>query len=257
VRGVAQADVWIADLASRTFARLTKTGRAGRPEWMPDGAHVVYEDRDDTHSVSMRQRWDGSDAPTMVLGGPTSSIREVVPSPDGVTVAYRSGSTNTAEIYWRRFDGDTVAKPFASSPGADLSPRFSPDGKRLAWDSDLSGTVQVYVASFPSGEGRLQISDAGGEQALWSHDGRAVYYVTNRGRTLVRATVDFAGDARVVKRDTLVNGGFELTYQDGHPTYDVAADGTLLLVRRVPPGRFPVMLLDWRAATAHVQEATK
>jgi serine/threonine-protein kinase len=246
VRATAKSDVWIADLASHTVARLTKSGRAGRPEWMPDGSRVVYEDRDGTRSVILGQRWDGSDAPSVVLGGEKASYREVVPSPDGSILAYRRGSTNSAEILWRRVEGDTVSKPFASSPGADLSPRFSPNGQRMAWDSDVSGTVQIYVASFPSGERRLQVSDNGGEQALWSHDGTAIYYVTNRGRTLVRATIDFTGDARVIKRDTLVTGGYELTYQDGHPTYDVAADGKLLMPRREPPGRFPVMLTDWR-----------
>jgi hypothetical protein len=256
VRATAQIDIWIADLASHTTARLTKSGRAGRPEWMPDGVRVLYEDRQDTRSTIVRQRWDGSDAPTVVHGGPQTSAREVVVSPDGSLFAYRTGSGNSAEILWRRFEGDTTSRPFASSPGADLSPRFSPDGKRLAWDSDVSGTAQVYVAAFPSGEGRLQVSDNSGEQALWSRDGQAIYFVTNRGRMLIRATIDFAGDPRVVKRDTIVNGGFELTYQDGHPTYDVAADGRLLLPRREPPGRFPVMLLDWRAATARAQDNT-
>ncbi len=254
VRPNAQTDIWIADLASHTTARLTKSGRAGRPEWMPDGARVLYEDRQDARSTISRQRWDGSDAPTVVHGGPQTSAREVVVSPDGSLFAYRNGTGNSAEILWRRFEGDTTSRPFASSPGADLSPRFSPDGKRLAWDSDVSGTAQVYVAAFPSGEGRLQVSDNGGEQALWSRDGQAIYFVANRGRTLMRATIDFTGDARVVKRDTIVNGGFELTYQWGHPTYDVAADGRLLLPRREPAGRFPVMLLDWRAATARAQD---
>ncbi|MCO4098289.1 MAG: protein kinase [Gemmatimonas sp.] len=256
IRGTAQIDIWIADLASHTTARLTKSGRAGRSEWMPDGLRVLYEDREDTRSIILRQRWDGSDAPTVVYGGPQTSAREVVVSPDGSLFAYRTGSGNSAEILWRRFEGDTTSRPFASSPGADLSPRFSPDGKRLAWDSDVSGTAQVYVAAFPSGEGRLQVSDNGGEQALWSRDGQAIYFVTNRGRMLVRATIDFAGDPRVVKRDTLVNGGFELTYQDGHPTYDVAADGRLLMPRREPPGRFPVMVLDWRATRARGQDNT-
>jgi serine/threonine-protein kinase len=132
VRTTAQIDIWIADLASHTTARLTKSGRAGRPEWMPDGLRVLYEDRQDTRSTIVRQRWDGSDAPTVVHGGPQTSAREVVVSPDGALFAYRSGTGNSAEILWRRFEGDTTSRPFASSPGADLSPRFSPDGKIIA-----------------------------------------------------------------------------------------------------------------------------
>jgi Tol biopolymer transport system component len=241
-------DVWVTELANRSTVRLTRSGNAGRAEWTPDGTRVLYEEREATRSGIRIQRWDGSDAPAALHGRPGEIVREAVLSPDGNRLVFRTGTGNTAEIRWRALTGDTTSRPFASSPGADLSPRVSPDGNHLAWDSDASGTAQVYVAAFPSGERRLQVSDNGGEQPLWSRDGKAVYYVTNRGRLLVRATIDVTGDPRVVRRDTVVAGGFELTYQDGHPTYDVAADGRLLLVRRVPAGRFPVLLTDWRGA---------
>lgn len=248
---MASSDLWITDVASRATTRLTRTLLDSRAEWTPDGTRLTSQSQDGRNSTIKIQRWDGTGTASVLQAYDTATVRQAVFSPDGRHLLFRTGTANTADIFWRNVDGDTTAHVFTSTPGADLSPRWSPDGTRVAWDSDVSGTAQVYVAAFPSGERRLQVSDNGGEQAIWSRDGRAIYYVTSRGRVLIRATVDFTGDARVSRRDTIVNGGFQLSYQDGNGSYDVAADGRLLLVRRETPGRFPVVLTDWhRLATA-------
>ena len=46
--------------------------------------------------------------------------------------------------------GDRKPIPVALSPFSEDEPRFSFDGKWLAYNSNESGTTQVYVVSFPS-----------------------------------------------------------------------------------------------------------
>lgn len=57
-------------------------------------------------------------------------------------------------------DGGATRSPFN-----ELRPKFSPDGKWIAYVSDESGDTQVYVRSFPSGAVKIQISNAGGNHA--------------------------------------------------------------------------------------------
>jgi Tol biopolymer transport system component len=53
---------------------------------------------------------------------------------------------------------------------------FSPDGQWVAYKSDDTGKDQVFVARFPEGDRKIQVSLAGGSRPLWSRDGRELYF---------------------------------------------------------------------------------
>jgi hypothetical protein len=55
--------------------------------------------------------------------------------------------------------------------------RFSPDGKWLAYASNESGRIEVYLRPYPRapGVGRL-VSVGGGTGPVWAPDGTALYY---------------------------------------------------------------------------------
>ena len=55
--------------------------------------------------------------------------------------------------------------------------RVSPDGRWLAYMSDESGTIEVYVQTFPAPEAKRRISTSGGREPTWSGDGRELFYV--------------------------------------------------------------------------------
>ena len=63
----------------------------------------------------------------------------------------------------------TAGEPaaFAATPATESMPRFSPDGRFVAYISDESGRVEVYVRPFPDGAGRWQASVDGGSQPRW------------------------------------------------------------------------------------------
>ena len=63
-----------------------------------------------------------------------------------------------------------------------LRREVSPDGKWLAYHSNISGEFQVYVRPFPNvQDGRSQISTAGGTRAAWSRNGRELFYLDRDG----------------------------------------------------------------------------
>jgi len=99
-------------------------------------------------------------------------------SPDGSLVAYAqtdvdldAGSRNS-DIWIVPVAGGEP-RPLTRHPKADTEPRFSPDGKRLAFLSTREGTPQVFVLELAGGEPRKVTSFATEvETFLWIDDGR-------------------------------------------------------------------------------------
>ena len=239
-------DLWVIDRATRASTRLTTDGRRyGRPEWMPDGVRVIYRALGDSVTEIQSRRWDGSDVPVRLQANPRLGLWEGAVSPNGEWLLYRTGTIGTADIYVRRLTGDTASRPFVATAGADLEGRFSPDGRWVAYTSVEAGLPQVFVRSFPTGDARVQVSANGGEQPVWSPDGHSLYYVGSQGSFLLRANVSLSPSFAVVSHDTVLRGGFQTPPRNGHATYDVAADGRLLLVRRVSASTPPVVAIGW------------
>jgi Tol biopolymer transport system component len=73
--------------------------------------------------------------------------------------------------------------------------RFSPDGAWLAYQSDESGSFEVYVCRLDEPNRRFQISAGGGIVPIWSAAGDRIYYT--RGTQLMVAEVRLAGSAKI------------------------------------------------------------
>ena len=74
---------------------------------------------------------------------------------------------------------------FLSGPSAEQLPRFSPDGRWLAYESNESGAFEIYVRPFPGPGGRSQISTGGGTNAVWSRARHELLYRAPDGRIMV------------------------------------------------------------------------
>jgi eukaryotic-like serine/threonine-protein kinase len=62
-------------------------------------------------------------------------------------------------------------------PGAQQNGRFSPDGRWIAYDSNDSGRLEVYLQQFPGPGNRLQVSTNGGSIPQWRKDGLELFYI--------------------------------------------------------------------------------
>jgi len=88
------------------------------------------------------------------------------------------------DIYVSPLFGDRKAIPITQTRFDENEPHFSFDGKWLAYDSNESGTWQVYVVSFPALDQRCQVSASGGGQPRWRRDGKELYYLAADGKLM-------------------------------------------------------------------------
>jgi len=230
-------DIWIWDVMREALTRLTvNPGPDRSPVWMPDGARVAFYSRNSEKSGIYSQPADGSARPEPILQGNPEPGRSLLPrtfSPDGRQLLMTEGSP-PRDISVVTLDGTRNVTRLLNTPFEEHNPEMSPDGRWVAYDSDESGQLEVYVRPFPDvNAGRTQVSIGGGRHPLWRRDGRELFYWVDPGTVM----------AVPIVMDTKLSAGRpELTVKGDYlrpidtRQYDVSADGRkFLLIKRVTP----------------------
>ena len=227
---------WTYDVARDTLTRLTFEGTANdSPAWSPDGSRVaVRSNRAGNPAGIFWQMADGSggaerlSTPAQIADTPGSF------SPDGQFVAFFRTDPKTQRDIWILSMKDKKRSPFLVTPATEGAPRFSPDGRFIAYVSDESGRAEIYVQPFPGPGGKWQISADGGIEPVWNPNGRELFYRAGNRMMAVAVTTQptfspgrpamlFAGD--------YLASPFPAT----GVTYDVSGDGQrFLMVKETP-----------------------
>lgn len=96
---------------------------------------------------------------------------------DGKKIVFASTQhRTTADIYVKTVEGKTVTQ-LTNDPADDVMPAVSPDGQRIAFSSNRSGSWQIYTMPITGGKA-MQITTGGGDNLhpSWSPDGSRVVY---------------------------------------------------------------------------------
>jgi len=117
-------------------------------------------------------------------------VSDVQFAPDGKTLAYvqtradRETQKNVSHIYLVASDGRTAARLFVSGMSGESRPRWSPDGRRLAFVANRENErPQIYVAPATGAEPtRLTNIENGVVDFVWSPDGRHFAVVSRVGK---------------------------------------------------------------------------
>jgi Tol biopolymer transport system component len=188
-------DVWVYDLDRGALSRITLGGANENPVWSRDGKHLVYASGQLRGMVWARS--DGSGEPQRFPAGSVSSYAASFSS-DGLHLAFET-HTPDAHVHISTVPLESIAsdhpraagpeEPFSRTGSSEFNAAFSPDGRWLAYESDESGSSQIYVRPFParSDAGKWQISADGGTTPIWAPDGRQLFHVSSDGHIMVTA----------------------------------------------------------------------
>ncbi len=243
VVGTSGSDIWIYDIARNTFTRLTTDGTSLRPEWTPDGRSVVFISTVDGKPSIRRQPADGSGG-AETLYRPAQEPFEALVSPDSEWLVYRTapGATYSRDILAVRLKGERVVTPIATGPNSEQLPHLSPDGKWLVYQSNETGRFEIYMRPFPGAGARVQVSDNGGTEALWARDGRILYYRGPVGE-VIKVDVTTGAAFSIGARKTVLLG--EYLGDSSYPNWDVAPDGSFLLLKRAGAESQTIVVHNW------------
>jgi Tol biopolymer transport system component len=221
-------DIWSIDLRRKTTLRLTEgPGNKSLPVWSPDGKSIAYvSDEHGVRDLYLKQV-DGSRPAELLLG----SDEEKFPyswTPDGRFFAYASYKINVGviAIWILPMTGDRKPFPFLKSEFSFSGACFSPDGKWLAYHSDVSNRSEVYVTAFPGPGRRVQVSVEGGRAARWRSDGKELYFIAP-DNTLMAAALRVTGSDFVAERPTPL---FRIPVNDLLSQYDISRDSRFIAV---------------------------
>jgi Tol biopolymer transport system component/predicted Ser/Thr protein kinase len=216
-------DLWLDDLAHGTDSRFTFDHSMNtNPVWAPDGTHILFSSNRSGKSGLYQKAVAGADKEELLY----EAADEATPtdwSRDGRFAIFHTRNSKTKYDLWvLPLTGDRKAFPFLQTEFAESFGKLSPDGRWLAYASDETGRLEVYVQSFPGKEGKWQISAKGGTRPVWSRDGKELFYNEPENKLMavdVKSSVKFEHGAP--------HALFEFR---GASSFDVTRDGKRFLL---------------------------
>jgi Tol biopolymer transport system component len=171
--------LWRVDVHTGQFSPFPSAGTNARdPSVSRDGKYVVHSDymlRSEIWQVPLKEGRPHSIAPS------TRQDHSAQYSPDGKTIAFVSDRTGSRELWTMLVDGSNL-RQLTHFDGALLgSPRWSDDGRYLAFDARPMGHSSVFVVPATGGTSR-PVDDDPNEEKMpsWSHDGKWIYFNSTR-----------------------------------------------------------------------------
>jgi eukaryotic-like serine/threonine-protein kinase len=250
--GANAPDVWILQPSRDVSTRFTFDPAADVwPVWSPDGATLVFgTDRGGSFSIYQKPATGATDEQLLFRTGTDAAPADW--SADGRYIALLELNGRTRwDIYVLSTFGDKKPIPFATTEFGEMEPRFSPDGRWIAYSSNESGRREVYLQPFPGPGGKLQVSTRAGRDPRWRRDGRELFYI--------------AGDDKLMSVDVTPGAVLQLStpkalFDAPRPddsilgvfggNYAVAPDGQSFLIRRqvqAPVLPATTVILNWTA----------
>lgn len=231
------ADIWIQDLARNTRTRFVSgpTDDDGAV-WSPDGRRLAYfsccEDDSSFHIKELGDTGKGQlPVKDQSWAGPIDWSR------DGRFILYWAG-----ENPWVLAVA-SGEKPYQWMKSQPKEARFSPDGRWVAFVSNETGRLEVYVTRFDRPGEKWRVSTEGGFGPRWRGDGKELFY----------ASLDWGMMSVQVKSGEQFEVGQPAQIFRADPLstdYDVKADGQrFLFVASVPGTQFLpfAVVLNWNA----------
>jgi serine/threonine-protein kinase len=222
-------DIWVQDVARGARTRLSASAAIEiLPVWSPDGTEVAYGSyRAGNIDIFARKADAGTEEKALTKAVHDERVSDW--SRDGRHILYSVRHPQTGLDLWRlerNTKGDWEPHPFLQTASNETTPKFSQDGRYVAYLSDESGRREVYVRPFAEGSAKWVVSNGGATQLRWSRSGRELFYT--QGGALFSVSVRTVPRLSVAPATRLfAHSAFTSTID---ANYDVTADGQRFLV---------------------------
>jgi len=249
--------LWVIDLLHNLPTRVSST--AGQyPLWSADSRQIAWLQRIEGAIGIYRLAANGLGSPELLVKTGSDAGGTTFPndwSTDGRFILYHTRGEKTRIDLWAfPLFGDRKPHPVLNTEFDEGPAALSPDGRWLAYRSDVSGTYEIYVQSFTSdgqaGSERVRVSTNGGSQPRFRPDGQELFYLANDGHLMAVAITGHGatfehGEPKALFKTRTLPPIVEVRFE-----YDVTRDGQRFLMGTIldgphaaPPA--PTIVLNW------------
>jgi eukaryotic-like serine/threonine-protein kinase len=223
----AMSELWEYDIAPGTLTQLTFDAGARFPVWNPGGQRAAFSSNKsgalnlfvlDVSRPGTGERLTTSD--NLQAAGSWS--------PDGQTLAFVEQHPTKGRDIRLFAPSDRSIRPWLDSMSEEGAPRFSLDGRWLAYVSNESGRNEVYIRMLAGSSRQQPVSNNGGTEPVWARDGRELFYREGDKMMAVGITVSGA-NLQAARPVPLFAGRFAKGSIDA-ANYDVTSDGQRFLM---------------------------
>ncbi|HEY2919512.1 MAG TPA: hypothetical protein VGK77_11020, partial [Candidatus Binatia bacterium] len=242
------SDLWLIEQGRETRFTFDPATDSG-PVWSPDGSSVAFNSTRLGVSNIYAKPASGAGNEELLLQTNNSKTPHDW-SRDGRFIIYGDTDSKTSVDLWvLPLFGDRKPFIFLQTPFIESQGRFSPNGRWIAYTSNESGTVQVYVRPFPPTAGQWMVSTTGGNQPRWRGDGKELFYL-GTDRKLMAVDVKEDGNTFTAGNPRILFEMRVIFAVGGAPAYDTTRDGQRFLavtpLEETSPSPLTVVL-NWTA----------
>lgn len=161
-----------------TMSKIGSSGLVTEAVWAPDSSAIAYQNHRSNSDFTLVIESVHRSRSSKDLIHSRLDYSPIAWHPSGKAILYErarlGGIYDLAILDLKSGDSTPFLSDLPSAPGLA---RFSPDGKWLAFNKEIDGAKQVFIASFPNPSVQFPLTTEGGCSAKWRGDGRAIYYL--------------------------------------------------------------------------------
>lgn len=221
------ADLWIVPVAGGEPRRLTFDRTSiGRPAWMPDGKTLLFHSARGGSETLWRLPVEGGQPVPVTTG--SGQDRDPAVTADGRHIIYTNARFSRAIVLLDPVTGhqtDVITRRAHRANVNAADPRFSPDGRRIAFASDVDGKFQLFTIR-PDGQDLRQVTHGPGQSFAprWSRDGTSLYFSADHAGVRTFRKVSIEGGAAVEVGPWPADSGVEVDPTDQRIVYSQVKD---------------------------------
>ena len=223
------------------------------PIWSLDGNRIIWTSWREGIPNLFQKAANGTGQDELLLRSPYQQYPATW-SPDGRFLFFIEVNPKTSVDIWvLPMEGERKPWVWLNTPATESSPRISPDGKWIAYQSNESGRNEIYVQAFVSGApasgSKRQLSTNGGSHPHWPRDSSELSYVSADNRLMV-VDIALGTEFKAGTPKELFSLNDIRTVTNSGSSYTQTGDGQrFLFVTSADDARVPpfTVVLNWMA----------
>jgi serine/threonine-protein kinase len=244
--------LWVLDLARGAKHRFTDDrGDTYWGIWSPDGKQIVFNSSLGGETMDLYSKPSDGSAPEKRLTEQTNQLHLVPMSwaDTGKTLITTTVDPNTNfGIAMLPFGVAGTPQPLINTRFNEFHPTISPSGRWIAYSSDESGQVEIYIRPYPGPGGAIPVTTDGGREPVWDPSEKELYYRDDTGDKVFKVSIFTEPTVQIGSPELLFEGRFLASSSFWGRVYDISPKGDFFILieeEEIQPATQINVVLNW------------